>query len=129
MSDARNGRVKRAGSVAELMDALNNDDASAGTPPSSDVTSTPASSATDGSGQTATSGASPSEQRPVSDVDLQRFCAKLADKFGGPQKVFNACKPFIANGDVARPTNIKRNEDRWAFIRRMEAQSGMKYHG
>lgn len=70
-----------------------------------------------------------SEQPAVSDTDLQRFCAKLAAKFGGSQRVFDACKPYLAKGDVARPTNIKQNEDRWAFIRQMEAQSGMKFHG
>jgi hypothetical protein len=62
-------------------------------------------------------------------MDLQRFCAKLAEKFGGPQKVFDACKLYLAEGDVPRPTNIKRNEDRCSFIRQMEAESGMKFHG
>ena len=76
-------------------------------------------------------GASPpaADIQSVSDVDLQRFCAKLAEKFGGPQKVFDACKPYLAKGDVPRPTNIKRNEDRWAFIRQMEAESGFVFHG
>jgi hypothetical protein len=69
------------------------------------------------------------EQPAVTDADLQRFCAKLAEKFGGPQKVFDACKPFLAEGDVARPTNIRRTEDRWAFIRGMEIESGLTFHG
>ena len=65
----------------------------------------------------------------VTDADLQRFCAKVAEKFGGPTKLFDACKPLLAEGDVPRPTNIKDNGDRWLFIRQMEAESGVTFHG
>jgi hypothetical protein len=94
-----------------------------------DARKAPAASVAEASGSAAEASLPAADIRPVSDTDLHRFCAKLAEKFGGSQKVFDACKPFTAKGDVARPTNIKRNEDRWAFIRQMEAQSGLTYHG
>ena len=74
--------------------------------------------------------ASPSDDiQPVTDVDLQRFSAKVAEKLGGPQPIFDACKPFLPEGTVARPTNIMRTEDRWAFIRQMEIATGLTFHG
>lgn len=92
-----------------------------------EVGNVPAAPVAEASGSAAE--ASPSAIQSVSDVDLQKFSAKVAEKFGGPQKIFDACKPFLPEGAVARPTNIMRNEDRWAFIRQMEIESGMTFHG
>lgn len=110
-------------------DDAGNGAASADTPLSSDAASTPANSPTDGTGPSATTDASLSEQPLVTDSELQRYCARVSAHFGGPQKVFDACKPYLGEGEVARPTNIKRNEDRWLFIRAMEIESGLTYHG
>lgn len=66
---------------------------------------------------------------PVSDSDLQKYCVKLAQHYGGPQKVFDFAKQFVEEGAVARPSNIKGDDKRWAFIKAVEADSGHKYHG
>jgi hypothetical protein len=65
----------------------------------------------------------------VTDSELQRFCAKLAQHFGTPQTVFDLAGKFTPEGAVARPTNIRDNNARWAFIRAAEAQSGLRFHG
>lgn len=66
---------------------------------------------------------------PVTDTELQRFCGRLAQHFGGAQKVFDLSAAFVPEGAVARPTNIKDNSQRWAFIRHAEETSGLRYHG
>lgn len=65
----------------------------------------------------------------VTDTELQRFCGRLAQHFGGAQKVFDLSKDFVPADAVARPTNIKDNAQRWAFIRHAEEASEVKYHG
>jgi hypothetical protein len=60
---------------------------------------------------------------------LQRFCAKVAHNFGDAHKVLAMSKPFVPEGEVPRPTNIRDNGLRWAFIRELESASGLKYHG
>ena len=71
----------------------------------------------------------PQDEPQVTDTELQRFCGRLAQHFGGAQKVFDLSAGFVPEGAVARPTNIKDNSQRWAFIRHAEAESGVKYHG
>jgi hypothetical protein len=66
---------------------------------------------------------------PVSDRDLQTYCVKAAQHYGGAAKVYELCKPFVEEGAVARPSNIKGDDKRWQFIRAVEADSGVKYHG
>lgn len=66
---------------------------------------------------------------PVTDTELQRFCARLAQHYGSPQKVFDLCKPFLDEGEFARPTNIKGDAKRWDFIRLAEMDAGVTYHG
>jgi hypothetical protein len=65
----------------------------------------------------------------ITDSELQKYCAKLAAHFGDPKKVFDLAQPFVPEGAVARPTNIKDNAQRHAFIQAAEAASGQKYHG
>lgn len=91
-----------------------------------DVTSAEAESADDAS--PALSDVSTSDE-PITDTELQRFCGRLAQHFGGAQKVFDLSKDFVPEGVFPRPTNIKDNAQRWAFIRHAEEQSGVKYHG
>ena len=66
---------------------------------------------------------------PVSDSDLQKYCVKLAQHYGGPQKVFDLAKQFVEEGAVPRPSNIKGDDKRWQFIKAVETDSGVKYHG
>ena len=65
----------------------------------------------------------------VTDTELQRFCARLAQHYGGPQKIFEMAEAFLPEGTLARPTNIMGNDKRWEFIRAAEADSGLTYHG
>lgn len=69
------------------------------------------------------------DEPQVTDTELQRFCGRLAQHFGGAQKVFDLSAGFVPEGAVARPTNIKDNSQRWAFIRHVEKESGLVYHG
>jgi len=71
----------------------------------------------------------PADTDTVTDTELQRFCGRLAQHFGGAQKVFDLSTAFVGEGEVARPTNIKDNAQRWAFIRHAEKESGLVYHG
>lgn len=94
---------------------------------SEDSTSGPATTGTIIS--TVTTDASPSDEEPVTDTELQRFSARIAQHFGNPQKVFDLAGQFVPEGAVPRPTNIRDAAARWAFIRAAEAASGLKYHG
>lgn len=107
---------------------VGNAPASAATGPSSAPANLAADSSTAGGGQNATTGASPSEST-VTDTELQRFCARLAQYYGGPQKIFEMAGAFLPEGTLARPTNIMGNDKRWEFIRAAEADSGLTYHG
>lgn len=71
----------------------------------------------------------PAELPEITDSELQKYCAKLAAHFGDPKKVFDLAQPFVPEGAVARPTNIKDNVKRHEFIQAAEAASGVKYHG
>jgi hypothetical protein len=66
---------------------------------------------------------------PVSDSDLQKYCVKLAQHYGGPQKVFDLAKQFVEEGAVPRPSNIKGDDKRWQFIKAVEEDSNVRYHG
>jgi hypothetical protein len=69
------------------------------------------------------------EQPEITDSELQRYSAKLAQHFGAPQKVFDLAAKFVPDGAVPRPTNIRDNGQRWAFVKAAEIESGVKYHG
>jgi hypothetical protein len=69
------------------------------------------------------------EQPEITDSELQRYSAKLAQHFGAPQRVFDLAAKFVPEGAVPRPTNIRDNSQRWAFIKAAETESGVKYHG
>lgn len=66
---------------------------------------------------------------PISDRDLQSYCVKVAQHYGGAAKVYDLCKPFVEEGAVARPSNIKGDDKRMQFIKAVEADSGVKWHG
>ncbi len=78
---------------------------------------------------TSASEPSPTTDPEITDSELQRYCAKLAQHFGTPQTVFDLAGKFVPEGAVARPTNIRDNSQRWAFVRAAEEQSGIRYHG
>jgi hypothetical protein len=65
----------------------------------------------------------------ITDRDLQDYCAKVAAKYGGAQKLFEIAGQFVPDGAVARPTNIRDQAQRHAFIAALEADSGVKWHG
>lgn len=65
----------------------------------------------------------------VTDMELQRFCGRLAAHFGGSDGVFALAAKHVPEGEMPRPTNIKDNTARWAFIRQAEEETGVKYHG
>lgn len=69
------------------------------------------------------------EQPEITDSELQRYSAKLAQHFGASQKVFDIAAKFVPEGAVPRPTNIRDNGQRWAFVKAAETESGVKYHG
>lgn len=104
--------------------------------PSEIVNSASAASTNSLSENTASTDASSMSETPASaklsditDSELQKYCAKLAAHFGDPKKVFDLAQPFVPEGAVARPTNIKDNARRHAFIQAAEAASGVRYHG
>ena len=72
---------------------------------------------------------STSDEDPVTDTELQRFSARIAQHYGNPQKVFDLAGKFVPDGAVPRPTNIRDTAARWAFIRAAETESGLKFHG
>ncbi len=79
--------------------------------------------------ESASASSSDGEPAPVSDADLQRFCARLAQHYGSSAKVFELAAPFVPEGQPNRPSAIIGDEKRWAFIRAAEADSKLKYHG
>ena len=95
---------------------------------------TPAPTEVVGASETSTDTAPPVEAAPttdaeITDSELQRYCAKLAQHFGTPQTVFDLAGKFVPDGAVARPTNIRDNSQRWAFVRAAQEASGLAYHG
>jgi len=101
--------------------------------PSAPEAEQPLEDASSTSSETATVSSEPEAEAaglaPVTDTELQRFCARLAQHYGSPQKVFDLCKPFLEEGEFARPTNIKGDAKRWDFIRLAEMDAGVTYHG
>ena len=72
----------------------------------------------------------PSEPLPeVTDSEMNRYCGKLAQHWGGAEKVYALAQKFVSEGELPRPTRIAGTEARWAFIREAEAATGVKYHG
>jgi hypothetical protein len=67
------------------------------------------------------------EDKPVSDMDLQRFCAMVAAKLGGAAQVYEIASAFVPAGEVPRPSNIKDNATRWQFVRKAEQISGVRF--
>lgn len=105
--------------------ASSTEEASPISPTSAETTGEPESGSTPRSTEPTTD-----EELPeVTDTELQRFCKRVAEKFGDAQKVFALTANFVPEGAVPRPTNIRDNVQRWAFIKAGEAASGVMYHG
>jgi hypothetical protein len=125
----RRGRPRKNPDVAEDKEPSGE---SGGMLPSLDMSSTLAgetcSSSTDTS-ESSSRGGNQTSMTPVNDADLQKYCASLAKHFGDSQKVFDMAKPFLPEGTVARPSNIRDNAQRWAFIEKAQAETGVMYHG
>lgn len=85
---------------------------------------------TGSSGSSTATSASASPVEPVHDNDLNRYCSRLMAHFGGDKaKILAAAGPYVPEGAVCKPTSIDADEKRWAFIRAMETETGVKYHG
>lgn len=85
---------------------------------------------TGSSGSSTATSASASPVEPVHDNDLNRYCSRLMAHFGGDKaKILAAAGPYVPEGAVCKPTSIDTDEKRWAFIRAMETETGVKYHG
>jgi hypothetical protein len=65
----------------------------------------------------------------VTDSEMNRYCGKLAQHWGGAEKVYALAQKFVAEGELPRPTRIAGTEARWAFIHEAETATGVKYHG
>jgi len=99
--------------------------------PAADASEPPSNTASANASETPISEITPSDSSDseVTDSELNRYCVRLAQHFGNPQKVFDLSKPFVPEGAVARPTNIRGNSERWAFIRQAQIDTGLSYHG
>lgn len=105
-------------------------EADEGNAPSGEASATEtAEPASDAASSTSSESAPAPAESTVTDTELQRFCARLAQHYGGPQKIFEMAGAFLPEGTLARPTNIMGNDKRWEFIRAAEADSGLTYHG
>jgi hypothetical protein len=126
----RRGRPRKNQDVAETV----TEDKEPSGEPTIATTDTPVSDTlnveeTTPSPEPATDADIPSAKPPVNDADLQKYCASLAKHFGDSQKVFDMAKQFLPEGTVARPSNIRDNAQRWAFIEKAQAETGVMYHG
>jgi hypothetical protein len=65
----------------------------------------------------------------ITDAELQRYCGRLAAHFGGSEKVFALAAQFVDEGDMPRPSNIKDQAKRHAFIKQAQDETGVAYHG
>jgi hypothetical protein len=65
----------------------------------------------------------------ITDSEMNRYCGKLAQHWGGAEKVYALAQKFVNEGELPRPTRIAGTEARWAFIREAETATGVKYHG
>ncbi len=80
-------------------------------------------------------GASPStvssdEELPeITDTELQRYCGRLVQHFGSSEPVFALAAKFVPDGEMPRPTAIKDQAQRRAFVTEAQDQTGVIFHG
>jgi hypothetical protein len=73
--------------------------------------------------------ASDKELAEISDTELQRYCGRLAQHFGGSEGVFALAAKHVPDGEMPRPTAIKDQAARQAFIKEAQEQTGVRFHG
>jgi hypothetical protein len=65
----------------------------------------------------------------ITDTELQRYCGRLVQHFGSSEPVFALAAKFVPDGDMPRPTAIKDQAQRRAFVTEAQEQTGVVYHG
>lgn len=82
--------------------------------------------------ESATVAGTPTTPNPVSDFDMNSYLAKVCNQSKGAaykETIYELAKPFVEEGAVPRPSNIKGDDKRWQFIKAVEADSNVKFHG
>jgi hypothetical protein len=80
--------------------------------------------------ETLTAPAAADEELPeITDTELQRYCGRLTQHFGSAEPVFALAAKHVPDGDMPRPTAIKDQAARRAFIEEAQEQTGVVYHG
>jgi hypothetical protein len=69
------------------------------------------------------------DQPDITDTELQRYCGRLVQHFGKSDPVFDLAKMFVPEGEMARPTMIKDQAQRRAFIAKAQEETGVVFHG
>jgi hypothetical protein len=69
------------------------------------------------------------DQPDITDTELQRYCGRLTQHFGSAEPVFALAAKHVPDGDMPRPTAIKDQAARRAFIEEAQEQTGVVYHG
>jgi hypothetical protein len=69
------------------------------------------------------------DEAEITDAELQRYCGRLAAHFGGSDSVFAIAAKHVPEGEMPRPTAIKDQAARRAFIKQAEEETGVVYHG
>jgi hypothetical protein len=131
---AKRGKAEEAAALVEAVseDAGNVDAPAAGsvetTPNGANTASEPIPAETE---SLSSHGNSPisSDLPEITDAELQRYCGRLAAHFGGSEKVFALAGKHVPEGEMPRPTNIKDQAARHAFVKQAEAETGVKYYG
>jgi hypothetical protein len=67
----------------------------------------------------------------VTDSELSRFAAQVAQNLGGPDKVYELAKLYVPEGSQPKPSFIQDNAKRWEFIHAAQEATGgkVRYHG
>lgn len=69
------------------------------------------------------------DQSEITDTELQRYCGRLVQHFGKSDPVFALAAEFVPDGEMPRPTMIKDQAQRRAFIAKAQEQTGVIFHG
>lgn len=123
------GTLKKDGTWRLKRGAAKGEENEEGNAEGGEVETTTATETVEAAETTATEDASPSDLPEISDAELQRYCGRLAAHFGGPEKVFDLAKAFVPEGEMPRPSNIKDQASRHAFIAKAQEETGVAYHG
>jgi hypothetical protein len=69
------------------------------------------------------------DEAEITDTELQRYCGRLVQHFGKSDPVFALAAEFVPDGEMPRPTMIKDQAQRRAFIAKAQEQTGVIFHG